>query len=186
MPILPKEPDIFPDDLFSGSAEQVGGQWWVLYTKSRREKDLSRRLLKMQISYFAPLVKRRSRSPSGRMRESFVPLFPGYVFMAAGEEERYRALTTNCVSRCLPVKDTEQLIHDLGQIWQLVDSEAPLTPEERIEPGTRVRVRSGPLLGLEGFVEHRRGQRRLVVAIEFLQQGASVLIEDWQLENLSV
>jgi hypothetical protein len=33
-------------------------------------------------------------------------------------------------------------------------------------------------------VQQRRGQRRLVVAIEFLQQGASVLIEDWQLENI--
>ena len=61
---------------------------------------------------------------------------------------------------------------------------APLTPEARITAGTRVRVRSGPLMGLEGLVEERRGQQRLVVAIEFLQQGASVLIDDYHLENI--
>ena len=184
MPILSKEPDIFPTDLFSSPATNCSRAWWVLYTLSRREKDLSRRLRKLQIPHYAPVVKRRTRSAAGRVRESFIPLFPGYVFVAAGEEQRYQAVTTNCVSRCLPVSDTAQLVHDLRQIQQLVQSDAPLTPEERIVPGTRVRVCSGPLLGLEGFVQQRRGQRRLVVAIEFLQQGASVLIEDWQLENI--
>ncbi|HJN65595.1 MAG: transcription termination/antitermination NusG family protein [Pirellulales bacterium] len=184
MPILSKEPDIFPDDLFSSPAINTHGDWWVLYTKSRCEKSLCRRLRKFEVPHFAPMIKRSTQSASGRYRESFVPLFPGYVFVLATEQQRYQALSTNCVSRCLPVPDSVQLVHDLHQIQKLVQSDVPLTPEERIEPGSRVRIRSGSLMGLEGFVQHRRGQRRLVVAIEFLHQGASVLIEDWQLEDL--
>ena len=122
MPILSKEPDIFPPDLFSSPATNCSRAWWVLYTKSRREKDLSRRLRKLQIPHYAPVVKRRTRSASGRVRESFIPLFPGYVFFAAGEEQRYQAVTTNCVSRCLPVSDTAQLVHDLRQIQKQVQS----------------------------------------------------------------
>lgn len=168
MPILSKEPDIFPADLFSSPATNCSCAWWVLDTKSRREKDLSRRLRKLQIPHFAPVVKRRTRSASGGVCESFVHLFPGNVFVAAGGKQRDQAVTTNCVSRCLPVSDTAQLVHDLRQIQQRVQSEAPLTPEDRIVPGTCVRVCSGPLLGFEGFVQQRRGERQLAVAIELL------------------
>jgi transcription antitermination factor NusG len=184
MPILPQEPDIFPNNLLSDETVQQVDRWWAIYTLSRREKDLMRRLRKQGIYHYSPLIKRRSRSPSGRVRESYVPLFAGYVFLAGSEEHRYEAMKSNCISRCLEVDDPQRLIFDLRQIQQLVDSDAPLTPEARISPGALVRVRSGPLMGLEGVVIQRRGQQRLMVSIEFLQQGASVLIEDYQLEQI--
>ena len=104
--------------------------------------------------------------------------------MFSGDDGRYDAMKTNCISRCLDVVDQQQLVFDLQQIRQLIESNAPLTPEQRIAAGTRVRVRSGPMVGLEGEVLKRRGETRLLVAIEFLQQGASVLIEDYQLEEI--
>jgi transcriptional antiterminator RfaH len=183
MPILPGEPDIFPAELFDGALEGPG-QWWVMYTMARREKELMRRLRGLGIAFYAPLISKRTRSPSGRVRESFVPLFASYVFVQGNEQDRYQALTTNCVSRCLSVPDGAQLVHDLRQIRQLITLGAPLTVEARIEPGRRVRVRSGPMSGIEGTVLKRRGKDWLVVAVEFLQQGASVLLEDFQVEPL--
>ncbi len=61
-------------------------------------------------------------------------------------------------------------------------SGAPLTIERRLSPGDRVRVRSGPLAGVEGTVLRRQGATRLVVAVNLLQQGASVDIDDCLLE----
>ena len=182
MPILPQEPDIWPENLFDQASPE--GTWWALYTLPRREKDLMRRLLRMEIPFYGPLIKRRSRSPAGRSRTSYVPLFPGYVFLHGSEEQRYRSLTTNCVSRCLQVSDGGQLAQDLRQIHQLISSDAPLTPEARIEPGMRIRVRSGSLAGLEGVVIRRRGSERLLVIVHFLQQGASVQLEDYQVERI--
>lgn len=186
MPILPSEPDMFPADLLDQQAEadSPGVEWWALYTLARREKELMRRLRALNINFYAPVVSKRTRSPGGRTRESFVPLFSSYVFLRGTNEERQRALTTNCVSRCLEVANPVQLIHDLRQIRQLVASGAPLTVEARIEPGRRIRVRSGPMSGLEGHVVQRRGKEWLVVAVEFLGQGASVLMEDFQVEPL--
>lgn len=186
MPILPSEPDIFPADLLQQpiAAEDSGAQWWVLYTLARREKELMRRLRGMGIPFYAPVVSKRTRSPGGRTRESFVPLFNSYVFLRGTNEDRQRALTTNCISRCLDVPDAPQLVHDLRQIHRLIALDAPLTIEARIEPGRRVRVRSGPMSGLEGRVVQRRGKDWLVVAVEFLGQGASVLLEDFQVEPL--
>jgi transcriptional antiterminator RfaH len=47
-----------------------------------------------------------------------------------------------------------------------------------------VRVRTGPLRGFEGQVMRRHGSQRLVVAVRFLNQGASVELEDVDLETI--
>jgi transcriptional antiterminator RfaH len=186
MPILPLEPDLFPADLLDrADSDWAIAQWWALYTLPRREKDLVRRLRRLGISHYAPLVKRRTRSPAGRKRISFVPLFPSYVFLAGSPEDRYQALASKCVARCLDVPDAPLLVRDLQQIRRLIEAEAPLTPESRLQPGMKVRIRSGSLAGLEGVVIKRRGVARLLVAVEFLQQGASVQLEDIDVEPLS-
>jgi transcriptional antiterminator RfaH len=186
MPILPREPDLFPAELFDrfDSLGSPDGTWWAMYTMARREKELMRRLRSMEVAFYSPLVHKRTRSPGGRVRESYVPLFASYVFIHATERQRHQALTTNCVSRCLEVPDAAGLTHDLRQIQRMIELDAPLTIEARIEPGRRVRVRSGPMAGMEGTVVKRRGKDWLVVAVEFLQQGASVLLEDFQVEPL--
>ena len=186
MPILDREKDIYPDDLFDrpelGRASGVG--WWALYTLSRREKQLMRQLPALDVSFFTPIVSRRNRSASGRIRTTHVPLFAGYVFIYGTEEDRYRALTTNCVSRCLRVPDGATLTDDLRQIRRLIESGAALTPESRLGQGMPVRIRSGALTGLKGVVLKRQNETRLVVAVDFLKQGASVLLDDCQLERL--
>lgn len=185
MPILPKQRDMFPDDLLDQDfARPNAARWVAFYTLSRREKDLMRKLEAGGLPFYAPLVRRRLRSPGGRTRSSFVPLFPGYVFSRVDDEQRRAALATNTIARWIPIVDERMLVEDLRAIKRLVDTQQPLTPESRIEPGQRVRVRSGPLLGLEGMVIKRRGEERLQVAVRFLNQGASIELEDVDLERL--
>jgi transcriptional antiterminator RfaH len=129
------------------------------------------------------LVRKTSVS-RGRKRMSLVPLFGGYLFLYGSEDERVRTLTTNRISRILTVEDPDQLAFDLRQLRQLIASNAPLTVESRLGPGQRVRVRSGAFAGLEGAVLKRRGETRLLVSINFLQQGASVEIDDFMLDPL--
>ena len=176
MPILPGEPDIYPAQLLEHVLDASGSdaQWWAMYTLARREKELMRRLRALEIPFYSPLVHKRTRSPGGRVRESYVPLFASYVFVHGNEQQRHQALTTNCISR-MPerARRAARLVHDLRQIRRLIELDAPLTIEARIEPGRRVRVRSGSMAGLEGTVVKRRGKDWLVVAVEFLQQGAS-------------
>jgi transcription antitermination factor NusG len=113
-----------------------------------------------------------------------VPLFPGYVFSRVDDDQRRSALATNTIARWLPIADEAALLADLRAIKRLIDTEQPLTPEARIEPGQPVRVRSGALRGLEGVVVKRRGEQRLVIAVRFLNQGASIEVEDVDLERL--
>src|SRR6185436_13190203 len=101
MPILPLEPDLFPESLLDEqSLHGTDMSWWAMYTLARREKELMRRLRSLGIAHYSPLVKHRTRSPGGRTRESYLPLFAGYVFVLGDGQQRQLALTTHCVSRC--------------------------------------------------------------------------------------
>jgi transcriptional antiterminator RfaH len=188
VPIHKEEPCVFPENLLDEPGENPAFEpgdrlWWVVYTKSRQEKSLARELLKYQIPFYLPQIK-NTTLVKGRRRTSFMPLFTGYVFMLADEAERVRGLTTNRISRILSVDDAEQLTSDLRQIKRLIESDAPLTIERRIAPGQRVRIKQGSLLGMEGTVLTRRGETRLLVCVNFLQQGASIEVQDYLLERL--
>jgi len=184
MPILKEEPSLYPETLLDDAPlDMAGRHWFALYTKARQEKSLARELLKHRIPFYLPLVKKTNVS-RGRTRISQMPLFGGYVFLFGADEERVRCLATNRISRVLVVEQPEQLVFDLRQFRRLIAANAPLTIESRLAPGRRVRVRQGAFAGLEGTVLKRRGETRLLVAINFLQKGASVEIDDFLLEPL--
>jgi len=184
VPILKKEPSLFPENLLEDcNWETSDRRWWVIYTKARQEKALARELFAVEIPFYLPLINKITVS-RGRKRTSFVPLFSGYIFLYTTEAERIRGMTTNRISRILTVNDPMQLIYDLKQLRRLIASDAPLSVERRLAPGDRVRVKQGALMGLEGTVMVRRGVTRLLVSVNFLQQGASVEVEDYLLEPL--
>jgi transcriptional antiterminator RfaH len=192
MPILEKETDLYPGDLFErfvgpdesvvlpGEAEE---KWWALYTLSRHEKQLMRKLISINVAFYGPLVPKRYRSPAGRSRISHMPLFPGYVFIYGDNTKRYDALTTNCVSKWFEVPDQIELVEDLQRIKQLIATGHPLTPEARLVKGDPVRVKTGPFAGIDGVVIRRQNKTRLLVGVNFTQQGVSVVLEDCELEK---
>jgi transcription antitermination factor NusG len=186
MPILARETDLYPPDLLDRDelGREPDRRWWAVYTRSRREKDLMRRLKAMQLAFYGPTVAKSQRSPSGRVRTSFVPLFTNYVFVYGDAAARYHTLETSCVSSCIEVIDGQTLSRELRSLRRLIATSQPLTVEERLEPNAVVRVKSGPLRGIEGVVVCRRGRHRLVVSVTFLQQGASVEIDDFMVEPL--
>src|SRR5262245_11609723 len=104
MPLLPLEPFIYTEDMLSGPVPEDDGdqRWWVLHTRPRTEKALARRMLSQKHCFFLPLYKRTWRSRS-RILNSYLPLFPGYLFLRGDGQTRQRALETNLVVNCLVV-----------------------------------------------------------------------------------
>ena len=143
-----------------------------------------RELRKRDVPHYCPLIPKRNRSPAGRVRTSYSPLFSNYLFLAGDDEARYQAVCTGCVQQAVAITDVEQLVADLRQIRDLVQLGVPLTVESRLEPGQPVRVRSGAFAGYEGTVLRREQETRLLVAVRFMEQGVSVKLEDCQLEPI--
>lgn len=182
MPILKREHDIFPEDLLLPERPPDDGRnWWAVYTKARQEKALARELYAQQVPFYLPLVT-RTLMVRGRRVESLSPLFIGYIFLYIDDEERLKALKTNRTSQWIPAPSGDKLRRDLRQVQRLIEAKAPLTVEQRLFPGTRVRVKTGPFMGVEGTVEEQRGKSRLIVEVSFLQQSVSVEFDELLVE----
>jgi transcription antitermination factor NusG len=185
MPLLPLEPYLFPNNLFQDPAHAAEGPecWWVLHTRPRAEKALARQFLARNLPFFLPLHHHRWRS-KGRVQSSYLPLFPGYVFLRGDNDARVAALTTNLVANILVVPNQKQLYTDLARVNHLIGSGSALTPEERLEPGALVEITSGPFAGLEGKILRRGKDLRFFVEVRFLQRGVSVEFESWMFQPL--
>ncbi len=110
-------------------------------------------------------------------RHSYLPLFSSYLFLQANEDERVVALSSRRIVRILPVADQERLNNDLRQIHQLIAAGLSVTPEKTLLPGSPVEIISGPLCGLRGQVIRTAAGQRFLVRVDFIQQGASVLLD---------
>jgi transcription antitermination factor NusG len=184
MPILIKEPDMFPDTLLDDPAAAQDESWFAMYTLSRREKELMRKLRPLNIAHYGPMVQQRKRSPQGRIRTSYMPLFTGYVFIRGDEVARHEAVSTGCISRCLPVKDSEELLEDLKRIRLLLEKGNDVKPEPKPLIGRAAIVKTGAMAGLKGTISKVHSQHRLTVIVNFMQQGASILVDEADVELL--
>ena len=157
------------------------GAWWLAHTLPRQEKALAAALYSRDVAFYLPLVTRKSLS-RGRTRIAQIALFPGYVFICGNEEDRLSVLKTNRVLTVRRAPDDGNLQSDLRRFSELIALGAPLLPEAKLTAGERVRVKSGPFRDQEGIVIRRNGKTRLLIAVDYLQQGASLEVDDCLLE----
>jgi transcription antitermination factor NusG len=68
---------------------------------------------------------------------------------------------------------------DLGEIHSFIASDAPLpATAEVFQAGQRVRIRRGPLRGSEGTILECRGAGQLLIAMDGLQPGVYLQIDE--------
>ncbi len=187
MPILPAEPDQYPPNLWQDDVLQSGqgGRWWCLHTKPRQEKAVARDLKARAVSFYLPQVVHEDRTPQGRKIRSVIPLFTSYLFLRGDEYDRLEALRRNRLVSVLEVVDQEALTHDLRQVHQMLSSGLPVVPEPVVPVGAWVRIKTGPLTGIEGTVIRRDRRDKFVAVVQFLGRGATVNLEDWQVEQIA-
>jgi len=182
MPILKAETELYPSTLLDETTPQDGERkWWAVYTKSRQEKAIARQLKGMDVPFYLPLVPQTTLIGTRKVK-SLLPLFPSYLFVYGSDVERVATLSTQRVTQMLCAADNAVMTRDLANIRAMIAAGVPMTLESRLEPGRRVRIKKGALMGMEGTIVTRRGGERLLVAVQFLQQGVSIEINDYQLE----
>lgn len=171
MPLLPKERDILPDDIFTLDATVF--PWGVAHVRSRQEKTLARRLAEHGVPFYLPLSHTR-RSRGGRTFDSHLPLFSGYVFHRAMLEQRDVLWRSNVVAQLIDVPAQSELGEELEQLRRLQLAGASLQVYHELVAGQPVRIESGPFAGYSGVVLRGKGHNRLVVKISLLRQAVVV------------
>ena len=165
------------------SLAELSGRWWVAHTKSRFEKAFSWDMLRKDIGYFLPM-RNKVTIYRGRKLKLLIPLFSSYVFICGCEQDRYSALTTHRLCQMIEVADQEKLIHELIQIEKALTGNVPLDSYPNLPTGTRCRVKSGALAGIEGILIARQPAARFVLEVSILGQGTVMELDGDILEPL--
>lgn len=158
-----------------------GAAWRVLHTRPRQEKAIADVLAAAGIRHFLPTI-RETKIYGHRRRIVHRPLFPSYVFLQGSKEEAWFAVGTKRITQVIEAPDQEQLAYELEQIRLALRGSAVLDPYPFLQVGKRVRVCSGPFKGVEGVVDVRARQDRLILKVEALGRAVSLEIDACLLE----
>ncbi|MHB8521264.1 MAG: transcription termination/antitermination NusG family protein [Limisphaerales bacterium] len=155
--------------------------WCVAHTRPRCEKKLAQYCEREGFAVTLPCY-RSVRKYRGKKVVFFKPLFPGYVFLQLSSSQRPKVYQSDYVANLLEVTDQALFANQLRDILLALDTglEVRLAPE--IKAGCRVRIKSGPLRGVEGWVERRSGTVQVLLRLDFISQAAAVKIEADELE----
>ena len=166
--------------------EPEGANWHALYTAPRHEKSVADQLNRRGISCFLP-VYRSTRRWKDRRKELAMVLFPGYVFVRVVPQDRVQVLQLRGVVRLVtfngrPVALPEQ---EIELLRSRLSGARAMEPHPYLRVGKRIRVRRGPLQGLEGIIVRVKDRCRLVFSIDLIMRSVAVEVDEDEVEFLA-
>ena len=157
--------------------------WFAAYTAPRHEKFVQAQLIAKQVQSFLPLYTVVRRWKNGLRREIQHPLFPGYIFVCLGADERLPVMQTTGVvyivgngTSPLPVDDQEMHALRMGAKY------ASLSPHPPVGQGDTVCIARGPFQGVRGHVLRADRNLTFVVTIQLIHRSFAIDVHACDLE----
>lgn len=160
--------------------------WYVLYTRHQHEKTVAQILTGKGFDTFLPLYE-TGRRWKDRIKVLSLPLFPCYVFLNGGLQRKLDIMTTPGIhavvsSSGLPVAIPSSEIEALQRV---VKTGARAEPHPFLKCGDQIRVKYGPLTGIEGILIRKKNACRLILSVKMLGKAVAVEVEGLHVEKLS-
>ena len=155
--------------------------WFVAHTKPRREKKLVEHCQRHAIAATLPCYS-SAHKYRGKTVVFQKPLFPSYVFLELEPGTAASLRQNDLVANLLNVFDQETFHRQLQDILLALQTEMGVRLAPTIGEGMRVRIKTGPLQGIEGWVERRSGMTTVLLRLDFINQAAAVKIDADSLE----
>jgi transcriptional antiterminator RfaH len=163
--------------------------WYVVHVKRHSEFRVVKHLTSESIPTFLPLVE-SIRARQRRRSALLEPLFPGYLFVrmervANSPNDWHVVRWTPGVRLILGSEGTPMPVPGgvVEGIQERVSEYGFVRPGIPFQPRTRVRFRTGPLIGLEALFEHQISRPgRVRVLMMLLGQQTAVEVDTLDLE----
>ena len=157
--------------------------WFVAHTRPRCEKKLLQFCEREGLSATLPLY-RVAHKYRGKTVVFQKPLFPGYVFLQISVEQRGKIHRSDYLANLLEVTDQGLFVRQLEDVLRALDTDFEIRLAPRIGEGMRVKIKNGPLRGVEGWVEQRHGMNTVLLRMDFIGQAAAVKLDATDLEAI--
>jgi transcription antitermination factor NusG len=148
--------------------------WHVLYVKPRSEKRMAEYCVAQGLEHYLPL-RRETKIYQRRKVTVDKPVFPGYVFVRFDADSRLTVLKANPIVRVLETGDEGRLVHELDQVRKALAADPALGTVAALKRGTRVRIKAGPFMGVEGLVADMRNPTQVRLNVEMI--GRAVVVD---------
>lgn len=148
----------------------------MAHTRPRREKKLVEHCRRQQIAATLPCYS-SAHKYRGKTVVFQKPLFPGYVFLQLEPGKKDSVRQSDHVANLLEVFDQQTFQRQLQDILLALEAKVGVRLAPAIGEGMRVRIKSGPLQGLEGWVEQRYGMTTVLLRLDFINQAAAVKLD---------
>ncbi len=151
-------------------------RWFVAHTRPRREKKLAEYCVRQGIAVTLPCYDsvHKYRGKTVVFRK---PLFPGYVFLELELRRKDMVRQNEHVANLLEVFEQDLFEKQLKDILLALETNSGVRLAPSVGEGMRVRIRSGPLQGIEGWVETRYGMTTVLLRLDFISQAAAVKMD---------
>jgi transcription antitermination factor NusG len=174
------------DSIVTTESHVSDSSWYALYTRHQHEKMVDQVLTNKGFDTFLPLYA-TTHNWKDRTKALTLPLFPCYVFLKGGIERRLQILTTPGIHGLVSSAGQPAAIPDIEieAIRRVVESGARVESHPYLKCGNRVRVKSGPLAGIEGILVRKKNITRLVLSVEILGTAAAIEVAAFQVEPIN-
>jgi transcription antitermination factor NusG len=162
--------------------------WRAIYVSSRTEKKIGETLIGKGIEAYVPLVK-TMRQWSDRKKMVELPLLNGYVFVKTDLNENDKVMQTKGVVNFVRSEGKIATIRDIeiDRLKQLVELGYHLEANginKIYKEGDKVKITSGVLKGIEGFVVDVGENKQIEVLLESIGQCIRVKLPNELLISL--
>lgn len=160
--------------------------WYALYTCAQHEKRVASELESREVTNFLP-VYRSLRRWRDRRVELDLPLFPGYLFVHLELNDRLRVLQVPGVVKIVGFNGQPQPVDEceISALRNTVGALLRIEPFPYLTTGCRVRIRQGPLAGIEGILLRKKKQCRLVLSLSLIASSVAVEIDASDVERVA-
>jgi transcription antitermination factor NusG len=168
---------LYPHDLFDTRSDSDSILWTCVRSRPRWEKKLAAFLRARGIAHYLPVTS-TSACTGRKVRSTSLPLFPGFVFVK-GDHGKRSLTDSGCIVYVLkPANSVERKTLDsqLRALRQLLHYRVCPEVTTTCHVGQLVTIRSGPLTGVTGKVVRVYKPHRLVVWVDMLGVGVSVVL----------
>ena len=159
--------------------------WHLIQFKPNAHRQAERNLQRQGFETFLPVEEITKRSGS-RFTSSLRPLFPGYMFVSAGQDASpWRKINSTIgVSRLVSFGNTHTPLAPglVAGLMQRCDVEGKLLPADALCVGDSVEVLEGPFTHFVATVEAIDAHQRVWVLMELMGQGAKVQLSPGQIK----
>jgi transcription antitermination factor NusG len=162
-------------------------RWYAVFTTPRHEKRIVWHFGQRQIDSFLPLYQARHRWKNRSTVTLELPLFPNYLFVRIDTRDRFRVLNVPGVLSIVS-SGRELLAVPDHYINSLRDglSAHRIEPHPNLEIGERVRIKIGPMTGMEGVLARHKNELRVVLRLDMIGRSVAVEVSVADIEPVAI